>query len=107
MWLRRVAIGVNALGTTASGAGILPGALVYPALAQAASERAVGGLGRVALDATLCFAPLAVPALVVLGAIGLRTAWERAPESAGLNGLACVGWAALAASLATVVGASW
>lgn len=98
----RLVVTANAIGMATAGAGVVPGALVWPAFARAASDEGpTGGAGRIALDAGLCFGPLVVPVLLGLGAIGLSAAWGRQPTATRLNGTAAVGW------LAVGLGAAW
>lgn len=100
--LRRLAVTANAIGMATAGAGVVPGALVWPALAQAAADGGpTSGAGRIALDAGLCFGPLVVPVLLGLGGIALAAAWGRQPTATRLNGTAAVGW------LVVGLGAGW
>lgn len=85
----------NALCTTGGALGLLPGAAVYPGLAARALAAADGSVW---VDAGLCFGPLLLPAVLVLGAVGLQRAWSGAPDAAGWNLRALGAWAGCAAA---------
>lgn len=89
----RVAVAANAVCTATASVGLLPGLMLYPLAAQAVSGgRSPATLGAIAVDAGLCFGPLLVPALLALGATGLRSAYVRDPRSAVHNAGAVAAW---------------
>lgn len=89
------AVAANAVCTGMASVALVPGLVLYPLAAQAVSGgRSPATVGAVAVDAGLCFGPLLVPALLALGAIGLRSAYVRDPRAAALNARAVAAWLA-------------
>ena len=102
--MRQLPVALNAACTTAAAAALIPLVLLYPAVASAVVDRrAPGTVGYVALDAALCFGPLLVPILVLIGAAALRSAWSGERDAARLNAASLAGWGSAAALTAAVV----
>lgn len=83
----------NAVCTVTSALGLLPGAALYPRVANAAL---VAAGGSVTTDAVLCFGPLLVPGALLLGGAALHRSWSGAADATRWNLRALAAWGACA-----------
>jgi hypothetical protein len=94
-WIQGVLVGANAACTALTVVSLLPVAVIYPAVAELWARHQPGpALQSILYDALLCFGPLLLPFLCLLGAIALRSAWRREPAAIQLNVSALVVWLA-------------
>jgi hypothetical protein len=98
---RRAVVTMNGLLASTAAVATMPGALAWPAVAEAV----VRSHPSAAVDGLLCFGPLLVPALLLASGVALRSAWDRDPNALRLNAGALSAWAVAGVGGVAVFGA--
>jgi hypothetical protein len=106
-WIQGVLVGANAACTVLTVASLVPVAVIYPAVAELCARHQPGpALLSIPYDAMLCFGPLTLPFFSLLGAVALRSAYQREPAAIRLNLSAVAAWLAAMAAGGMLV-ATW